>query len=141
MFPQVKAEVGNQYKNKVLSYLLKLSLCPDSSTRQIICEKKQAPLAPPTAPNATCKNPLRLNQNNQSEPGGVSDGVSITACAHVVGSSPPQRMLSLSRAQYLQSGRNGGQITTKQPSNEKTAHPSFANKCLHDKDKQTEEDQ
>ncbi len=33
------------------------------------------------------------------------------------------------------SGRNGGQTTTKQPSNEKTAHPSFVNNSLHDKDK------
>ncbi len=55
--------------------------------RQIICEKHQAALAPPAAPNTICKNPPRPNQNNQSEPGGVSD--SFTAPAHVVGSSPP----------------------------------------------------
>ncbi len=59
--------------------------------RQIICKKKkknQAPLAPPTALNAICKNPLHPNQSNQSEPGGVSDGVSIHAPAHAAGSSP-----------------------------------------------------
>ncbi len=33
--------------------------------RQIICEKNQAPLAPPTSPKAVCKNPLCPNQNNQ----------------------------------------------------------------------------
>ncbi len=70
---------------------------------QIICEKKkQAPLAPPTAPNAIYKNPPRPNQNNQSEPGRVSDEVSITARAHAVGFSHSQRMLSLGQAQYFQ---------------------------------------
>ncbi len=53
--------------------------CPKTVTIswQIICEKDQAPLAPPTAPNAMCKNPPGLYQNSQSEPGGVSDGVSV----------------------------------------------------------------
>ena len=40
-----------------------------------------APLTSPSAPNAICKNPLQLNQNNQSEPG-VSEGVLFTAGAH-----------------------------------------------------------
>ncbi len=37
---------------------------------------------------AICKNPPCPNQNNQSEPGGESDGVSIPAPAHVASHSP-----------------------------------------------------
>ncbi len=57
--------------------------------RQTVGENNQTPLAPPSAPKAICKNPPRPNQNNQSEPGGVSDGVSITVPAYAAGSSPP----------------------------------------------------
>ncbi len=68
--------------------------------RQIICEKIRLLwlhllLLMPFAR-------IHHNQNNQSEPGGVSDGVSVTACAHSEGSSPPLHMPSLGQAQYLQ---------------------------------------
>ncbi len=104
--------------------------------RQIICEKNQATLAPPAAPNAICKNPPHPNQNNQSEPGEVSDGVSITAPAHATDSSPPPRVLSLGQGQYLQWA---DAMANKQPPNSqatrRTAHPSYANNSLHEKDK------
>ncbi len=57
--------------------------------RHIICEKNQAPLDPPTAPDTICKKSLQPDQNNQSEPEGVSDGVSVIAPAHAAGISPP----------------------------------------------------
>ena len=77
----IKAAEVNSYKNNFLLYLLKLS-----------------PLAPPIAPNVICKNPPQPNRNNQSEPGRVSDEVSINAQAHAVGSPPLTRS---SQAQFL----------------------------------------
>ncbi len=78
--------------------------------------KNQAPLPPITAPNSICMNPLHLNQNNQSEPEGVSDGVSITAL-HL---PSPAHALTWSSSVSSVSGHNGGQTATKQPNNEKT---------------------
>ncbi len=91
--------------------------------RQIVCEKNHAPLAPPAAPKAICKNPPCPKSKQPIRAGGVSDGVSVTAPAHAAGSSP----------RLTQCGCNDGQTTTEQPSNEKTALPSFTNNSLHDK--------
>lgn len=50
--------------------------------------KIQALLSPSSILNAICKNQQQLNQN-QSEPQGVSDGVSITVCPHAAGNASP----------------------------------------------------
>ncbi len=69
--------------------------------RRIICEKKNhAPLASPAAPKAIYENPPQPMQNNQSEPGGVSDRVSIPAPAHAVGSSFPRACANWEQTQW-----------------------------------------
>lgn len=50
--------------------------------KQLICEKNDGPLAPPTAPAGICKNPQHLNDSNQSELGAdFSNHCSSTRCA------------------------------------------------------------
>lgn len=51
-------------------------------------KKNPVPLAPPSAPDGICKSPPCLNENNQSEPGGVCNGVSVTAPAHCAAPLP-----------------------------------------------------
>ncbi len=79
--------------------------------RQVICEKNQAPLAPSAVPKAIYKNLPHPNQNNQSE-----QEEYLTEC-------------------FFSTISNGKQTTTEQSSNEKTAHPSFVNNSLQDKNK------
>ncbi len=56
--------------------------------------------------------------------------------AHAGGSSAFPRMLSFGQAQYLQwEDAMEDKQPQQRPSNEKTAHPSFANNSLQDKDK------
>jgi len=50
--------------------------------RQIIREKSQAPLAPPSGPIAICRNTSLPVRNNQSEPGGVSRQCQLCSCTH-----------------------------------------------------------
>ncbi len=80
-----KVAVGNLYKNNFVIFAKTVPMC----MRQITCEKNQAPLAPPATPVDVCKNSSHPNQHNQSEPGGASDEVSITAPVQTAGSSPP----------------------------------------------------
>ncbi len=55
---------------------------------------------------------------------------SFTRCGQL---PSPAHTLTLSSGVSSVSGCNGRQTTTEQPSNEKTAHPSFVNNSLHNK--------
>ncbi len=77
-------------------------------------------------------------QNIQSEPEPIKTANQnqeeyLTECQSLLLHTPQAAPLPRWCAKL--DGRNGGQITTEQPSNEKTAHPSFVNNNLHDKDR------
>ncbi len=79
--------------------------------------------------------PISLSTENDVQESTTPKSKQQRAPAHVAGSSSPAHKLTRSSSVPSASGRNGGQTTTEQLGNEKTAHPSFTNNSLHDKDK------
>lgn len=91
----IKAAGSNPYENNVLSYL-SYSLYVLTVVRETD-NLTDINLALASALNALYKNPLCQNQNNQSEPGGVSDGVAITVHAQAAHAFTQSNSISLKR--------------------------------------------
>ncbi len=75
----------------------------------------------------------QIKTTNQSQQECLTEDQSLLV--HTLWAAPfPVHAITLSSSVSSVSGCNGGQTTTKQP-NKKTAHPSFANNNLDEKDK------